>query len=171
MEGDGPPGDVSEILRAWSDGDQVALDKLTPIVYDELRRLARRYMRREDAGHSLQSAALVNEAYIRLVDYKRMQLAESRPLLRDFLSADAPHSRRPCPPSEPEARRWLCARPAGRGCHRRRRTAERTRGARRCDERAGSISIHARSGWSKCGSLAASASKKRPRSSTCRRSP
>ena len=73
MEGDGPPGDVSEILRAWSDGDQDALDKLTPIVYDELRRLARRYMRREDAGHSLQSAALVNEAYIRLVDYKRMR--------------------------------------------------------------------------------------------------
>jgi RNA polymerase sigma-70 factor, ECF subfamily len=73
MEGDGPPGDVSEILRAWSDGDQDALDRLTPIVYDELRRLARRYMRREDAGHSLQSAALVNEAYIRLVDYKRMR--------------------------------------------------------------------------------------------------
>src|SRR5215468_5332279 len=73
MKGDAPPGDVSEILRAWSNGDQDALDRLTPIVYEELRRLARRYMRREGAGHSLQSAALVNEAYIRLVDYKRMR--------------------------------------------------------------------------------------------------
>ena len=65
--------DVSQLLRAWSDGDQRALDELTPIVYDELRRLAHRYMRRERPGHSLQTTALVNEAYIRLVDYKRMQ--------------------------------------------------------------------------------------------------
>src|SRR5262245_38196690 len=66
-------GDVSTLLRAWSDGDQAALAQLTPIVYDELRRLARHYMKRERAGHSLQTTALVNEAYIRLVDYKRMQ--------------------------------------------------------------------------------------------------
>jgi RNA polymerase sigma factor (TIGR02999 family) len=64
--------DISTLLRAWSDGDQRALDELTPIVYDELRRLARRYMKRERAGHSLQTTALVNEAYLRLVDYKRM---------------------------------------------------------------------------------------------------
>ena len=70
---DGTSGDVSEILRAWTDGDSQALDRLTPVVYDELRRLARRYMRRERPGHSLQSAALVNEAYLRLVDYKRMR--------------------------------------------------------------------------------------------------
>ncbi len=66
-------GDVSELLRAWSDGDQGALDRLTPIVYDELHRLARRYMQGERPGHSLQTTALVNEAYTRLVDYKRMQ--------------------------------------------------------------------------------------------------
>jgi RNA polymerase sigma factor (TIGR02999 family) len=66
-------GDISALLRAWSDGDQSALDKLTPIVYDELHRLARRYMKHERPGHSLQSAALVNEAYLRLVDYERMQ--------------------------------------------------------------------------------------------------
>src|SRR6202453_4838875 len=66
-------GDVSTLLRAWSGGDQGALERLTPIVYDELHRLARRYMRRERPGHSLQTTALVNEAYIRLVDYKRMQ--------------------------------------------------------------------------------------------------
>jgi RNA polymerase sigma factor (TIGR02999 family) len=61
------------MLRAWSDGDQSALERLTPIVYDELHRLARRYMKGERPGHSLQTTALVNEAYMRLVDYKRMQ--------------------------------------------------------------------------------------------------
>src|SRR5271154_1927928 len=66
-------GEISRLLRAWSDGDSGALDKLTPIVYHELHRLARRYMRRERAGHSLQTTALVNEAYMRLVDYERMQ--------------------------------------------------------------------------------------------------
>src|SRR6266516_7128291 len=66
-------GEVSKLLRAWTDGDRGALDKLTPIVYDELHRLARRYMKRERAGHSLQTTALVNEAYMRLVEYKRMQ--------------------------------------------------------------------------------------------------
>jgi ECF sigma factor len=64
---------VSQLLRAWSDGDQRALEGLTPIVYAELRRLAHRYTRRERRGHSLQTTALVNEAYIRLVDYRRMQ--------------------------------------------------------------------------------------------------
>ena len=71
--GEADKGDVSRLLRAWSDGDQAALERLTPIVYDELRRLARRYMRGERPGHSLQATALVNEAYTRLVDYKRMQ--------------------------------------------------------------------------------------------------
>jgi len=61
------------LLRSWSDGDQRALDKLAPIVYEELRRLARHYLRGEHTGHSLQTTALVNEAYLRLVDYKRMR--------------------------------------------------------------------------------------------------
>src|SRR5450432_2130165 len=65
--------DISTLLRAWSGGDQNALDKLTPIVYEELHRLASRYMRGERTGHSLQATALVNEAYMRLVDYERMQ--------------------------------------------------------------------------------------------------
>jgi RNA polymerase sigma-70 factor, ECF subfamily len=68
-----PCGEVSSLLRAWSDGDRGALDKLTPIVYDELHRLAQRYMRRERPGHSLQTTALVDEAYMRLVDYRGMQ--------------------------------------------------------------------------------------------------
>jgi RNA polymerase sigma factor (TIGR02999 family) len=70
----GPPvGELSELLRAWSDGDRAALDSLTPIVYGELHRLAGRYMKGERPGHSLQTTALVNEAYMRLVDYKNMQ--------------------------------------------------------------------------------------------------
>jgi RNA polymerase sigma factor (TIGR02999 family) len=75
MEQPGEPaaGDISGLLRAWSDGDQRALDVLTPIVYDELHRLARRRMQGERPGHSLQTTALVNEAYLRLVQYKRMQ--------------------------------------------------------------------------------------------------
>ena len=64
---------VCELLRAWTDGDTSALERLTPIVYDELHRLARRYMRGERPGHSLQTTALVNEAYVRLVGYERMQ--------------------------------------------------------------------------------------------------
>jgi RNA polymerase sigma-70 factor, ECF subfamily len=68
-----PDGDVSILLRAWSEGDQNALDKLTPLVYNELRRLAQHYMSRERTGHTLQATALVNEAYLRLVDYKRMR--------------------------------------------------------------------------------------------------
>lgn len=68
-----PCGEVSGLLRAWCDGDRAALDRLTPIVYGELRRLASRYMRGERPGHSLQTTALVNEAYMRLVDYKSMQ--------------------------------------------------------------------------------------------------
>jgi RNA polymerase sigma-70 factor, ECF subfamily len=64
--------EISTLLRAWSDGDQSALERLTPIVYDELHRVARRYMKRERPGHSLQTTALVNEAYMRLVDYERM---------------------------------------------------------------------------------------------------
>jgi RNA polymerase sigma-70 factor (ECF subfamily) len=71
--GDRGMSELSVLLRAWSEGDQSALDRLTPIVYDELHRLASGYMRREREGHSLQTTALVNEAYMRLVDYKRMQ--------------------------------------------------------------------------------------------------
>lgn len=65
--------DVSQLLRRWSNGDERALDALTPIVYAQLHRLARRYMKRERPDHSLQTTALIHEAYIRLVDYRRMQ--------------------------------------------------------------------------------------------------
>jgi RNA polymerase sigma-70 factor, ECF subfamily len=61
---------VTELLRAWGDGDQQALERLTPFVYKELHRLAHRYMADERAGHSLQTTALVNELYLRLVDVR-----------------------------------------------------------------------------------------------------
>jgi RNA polymerase sigma factor (TIGR02999 family) len=73
LEASTPDTDVSAMLRAWSDGDQDALRALTPIVYEELHRLARHYMRRERSGHSLQATTLVNEVYMRLADYTRMQ--------------------------------------------------------------------------------------------------
>jgi RNA polymerase sigma-70 factor, ECF subfamily len=65
--------DVSQLLADWSNGDQAALDKLLPLVDTELRQLARRYMRRENPGHTLQTSALVNEAYLRLIDQKSVR--------------------------------------------------------------------------------------------------
>jgi RNA polymerase sigma-70 factor (ECF subfamily) len=59
--------DVTELLVAWSNGDETALDKLIPLIYAELHRLARRHMRQAGPGHTLQTTALVNEAYLRLV--------------------------------------------------------------------------------------------------------
>lgn len=68
MRGEPPPkGEISELLQAWSKGEPGAADEIMPLVYGELRRQARRYLRRERANHTLQSTALVHEAYIRLV--------------------------------------------------------------------------------------------------------
>ncbi len=61
-------GEVSQLLQDWNDGDETALEKLMPLVYKELHRMARFYMARESPGHTLQTTALVNEAYVRLVD-------------------------------------------------------------------------------------------------------
>jgi RNA polymerase sigma factor (TIGR02999 family) len=64
------PAEVTELLRSWGRGEAGALDRLTPLVYAELHRMARRYMRNERSGNTLQTTALVNEAYLRLVDIK-----------------------------------------------------------------------------------------------------
>jgi len=66
--------EVTGLLLSWRQGDAAALDRLTPLVYDELRRVARRHLRREAPGHSLQATALVHEVYLRLVDVDRMTL-------------------------------------------------------------------------------------------------
>ena len=60
--------EISRLLRAWGEGDRAALDQLTPLVYTELHEIAHRYMRRQHPGQTLQTSALVNEAYLRLVD-------------------------------------------------------------------------------------------------------
>jgi len=67
------PKEITRLLAAWSDGDQSALDKLVPLVQSELHRLAHHYMGRERPGHTLQTSALVNEAYIRLIDWKNVR--------------------------------------------------------------------------------------------------
>jgi RNA polymerase sigma factor (TIGR02999 family) len=95
---------VTELLLAWGNGDKAALERLTPLVYDELHRLARHYMHHEHRGHTLQATALVNEAYVRLVDIKRMRwqnrahfFAVSANLMRrilvDFARARRSHKR------------------------------------------------------------------------------
>lgn len=64
--------EITELLLDWRNGDQMALDQLIPMVHNELRRMARNYMRRQNPGHTLQTTALVNEAFLRLVDSNRV---------------------------------------------------------------------------------------------------
>jgi RNA polymerase sigma-70 factor, ECF subfamily len=64
--------DVTQLLRSWSDGNREALDRLTPLVYQELHLSAKRYMARENPGHPLQATALINEVYVRLIDIKQV---------------------------------------------------------------------------------------------------
>ena len=71
MKGDAEnPGNLTQMLKQWSDGNQSVLNELMPLVYDELRRQASRYLRRERAGHTLQTTALIHEAYLKLIDQK-----------------------------------------------------------------------------------------------------
>jgi RNA polymerase sigma factor (TIGR02999 family) len=64
---------IAHLLKEWSEGDQQALDELTPLVYEELRQQAARYLRKERPNHSLQATALINEAFLRLIDVKDVQ--------------------------------------------------------------------------------------------------
>jgi len=83
------PHEVTRLLQAWSGGDRAALDRLIPMVHDELHRLAHRYMKRERAGHILQTTALVNEAYLQLIDRRQGKVAGPDSLLRHRCQADA----------------------------------------------------------------------------------
>ena len=67
-----PGPEITQLLTAWREGDGTALEKLMPVVYNELRRIAGNFMRRQDRGHTLQATALINEAYLRLVDSNRV---------------------------------------------------------------------------------------------------
>ncbi len=95
-----PPKEVTQLLQAWCRGDRAALDRLIPLVYDELHRLAHRCMLREAAGHLLQTTALVNETYLRLIDAENVEwqnrahfFAISAKLMRQIL-VDFARSRR-----------------------------------------------------------------------------
>ena len=67
------PNEITQLLQDWSGGDETALDKLMPLVYEELHQLAHQHMRREQPGHMLQTSALINEAYLRLVDQQQIR--------------------------------------------------------------------------------------------------
>ena len=91
----------TELLRAWSQGDESALDRLVPLVYEELHRLARRHMRQERPDHTLQATSLVNEAYLRLIDVNRVEwrdrahfLAVAAQMMRRILVESARNRRR-----------------------------------------------------------------------------
>ena len=68
-----PSSEITQLLQAWRAGDQLALERLTPVVYNELHRMARSYMSRERDGHTLQTTALINEVYLRLVKAKDVE--------------------------------------------------------------------------------------------------
>ena len=67
------PENITHLLKVWSDGDERALERLTPLVYEELRQQAARYLRRERRGHTMQTTALINEAYLRLIDAQNVR--------------------------------------------------------------------------------------------------
>lgn len=67
-----PAHEITRLLRAWSEGDEAALEKLTPLVYEELHRVARRYMAAERPDHTLQTTALIHEVYLRLIDAREV---------------------------------------------------------------------------------------------------
>ena len=94
------PKDITRLLVAWGDGDEAALEELTPLVYQQLHRLAHHHLKHERPGHTLQTSALVNEAYLRLVDWKNVRwqnrahfFAVSAQLMRRIL-VDFARSRR-----------------------------------------------------------------------------
>ena len=106
--------EISRLLRAWGEGDQAALNQLTPLVYAELHRIAHRYMRRQPAGQTLQTTALVNEAYLRLENVEGVRWQDRT----HFFAVSAQMMRRIQVDSGPgasrgQARRGLAARLPG----------------------------------------------------------
>ena len=107
------PKDVTDLLIDWGRGDQEALNKLMPLVYDELRRLASRYLRNERPGHTLQTTALVNEAYLKLVDQKntnwqnRVQFFAAAAQVMRHILVDYARSRRAFKRGGAGCRCWL----------------------------------------------------------------
>ena len=99
---------VTRLLVAWGQGDKQALEHLTPLVYKELRRLAQWHMNRERPGHTLQATALVNEAYLRLVDINQIQWHD-RAHFFAMAARQMPDSDRRCAQAQKSQTRWSCA--------------------------------------------------------------
>jgi RNA polymerase sigma factor (TIGR02999 family) len=96
-----PQSEVTQLLIAWSSGDRLALDRLAPLVEQELRKLARIYLKRESSGHTLQPTALVNEAYLRLIEWQSVDwhgrahfFAVAATMMRNILVTHAVNRRR-----------------------------------------------------------------------------
>ena len=89
--------DITQLLLAWRKGDPAALDELMPLVYEELRRLARNYMRGQRTGHTLQTTALVNDAYLKLIDSTRVNWQNRTHFFCRFGPIDAACLGRFCP--------------------------------------------------------------------------
>jgi RNA polymerase sigma factor (TIGR02999 family) len=119
------PGEVTGLLQSWADGDAGALEKLWPLVYDDVRRLARRQMARERGDHTLQGTALVNEAFIRLSGQRVLEwqnreqfLSLAAQIMRRVL---VDHARRACtiprrPSRSMRCRRWILSMTIGWMC-------------------------------------------------------
>jgi ECF sigma factor len=88
------PGELTELLQTWRGGDRAALDRVMPVIYDELRSLAARYLSSERSPHTLQTTALVHEAYLRLAGQHHADW-KNRALLRCRGNDHAPHPGRP----------------------------------------------------------------------------
>ena len=134
------PGDVTALLNAWGEGNREALDELIPLVYDSLRRLAHRELRRERRDGTLGTTALVHEAYLRLVDQTRARLDVPRALPGPGRADDAPRpgGRGPAPPGT-QARVGPAAHPAGRGARAECRAGRGPAPARRGADAAGGL--------------------------------
>ena len=108
--------EVTRLLKAWSAGDEQALEKLTPLVYRQLHQIAQRYMAGERSGHTLQTTALVNEAYLRLVDCGKVNWQDRAHFFAISAQFDAAHSDRFCPLARLfETRRRRSSHFSGRG--------------------------------------------------------
>ena len=103
------PREVTQLLLAWNDGDESALEKLVPLVYNELRRLAQRRMRLERPDHTLQTTALINEAYLRLVDVHNAHGQNRAHFFGSLCAVDAANPRRLCAHAPCQAWRWRAA--------------------------------------------------------------
>ena len=163
---------IAEVLADWANRDPVARDRLVPLVYEELRRLAHHYMRNEREGHTLQTTALVNEVYLRLAGIDGLEWRDRAPLFRDGGDADAPRPGRLRAPAG--------ARQAGRRAFVMTsidENVDRTAAVRLTSSRSTKRwngwrpSIRNRAASSSSGSLSACRSRKPPQPSTFRRQP